>query len=319
MALNRRRHTQDLERSRSSSISQAAQACPQLEQPLSSNNSIEDGLVHNGVDFSIEGIDSDEAADNVLDEDVLQPYQTDLASVLNGLKSPILPEQDPQLGEYCSYGSQDYANWSMDDTAMDGSIEGTKEAFPELMWSNEHPVEGLFSHSNATNATPIPTSSEMFSSSFPPTNHPCASSRMSELPSTLVSDQTFGRPRGISVSTAPQAIDPSQPSALPIRSKSNKSKSTGGARRSRRSSLNDSKKSVPLTRVTPGPKKGARAGQLPPAKAFGIAQKRVEKTVCISCKSRRVTVSDQEDYSHLQGLTQSSAISTQWTRIVSIA
>ena len=96
-------------------------------------------------------------------------------------------------------------------------------------------------------------------------------------------------------------------------------KSTGGARRSRRISLNDSKKSVPLTRVTPGPKKGARAGQLPPAKAFGIAQKRVEKTVCISCKSRRVTVSDQEDYSHLQGLTQSSAVSTQWTRIVSIA
>ena len=55
--------------------------------------------------------------------------------------------------------------------------------------------------------------------------------------------------------------------------------------------MNDSKKSVAMTRVSSGLRRGVRDGQLPHAKALEIAEKRENKSVCIACKSARVTVS----------------------------
>ena len=247
------------------------------------------------MDFTIEGIDFDEAADTILGEDVRQTYQSNFDNLLNGLKSPIQQEQDLQIGDYGFNGSQDHVAWSMDDIAMGGSFEATTEPFPDLPQSNIGPVESTSHLSNATNAIPIPASNDRFrdlTSSFPPSSHYPPPSDQLGLPSTLIPNQSVGLNRGLEVSTGLQVIEQGQQSVLPIRTKSNRSKPGCSSRRSRGSSLNEGKKSIPLTRVGSGLKKGVRAGQLPPAKAMDIKQKRVNKTVCIFCKSKRVTVSD---------------------------
>ena len=283
--------------SRSSSFSKGNHTRSQLDHPISSNHSVEEEAIQDGMDLSMEGIDCDETADIPLGEEAWQTYQPDLADILSGLKSPFQQRQNPQSGVDTFYTTEEQAKWPVSDTAAGGSLEGMTEPFPDLFQSENYSTQGPNHDHCITNSIPIPTSSDKFqgglTSSYPPTNHHWPPNLESELPSTPDPSQTFGRPRGFTVSTAHPLVGETQRPTLPISNKSNKSKPPSVSRRSRKSSLNEGKKSVPLTRVGSGVRRGVRDGQLPHAKALEIAQKRESKIVCIVCKSARVTVCPQ--------------------------
>ena len=275
---------------RSLSINEAARP-PPLECAFSSNQSINTDAVQNGMDFAFEDFDFDEVADTILGEDLPHPFQSDFDDLLNGLKSPT--QQSHHLQHQFIFDSpQHNPDWSLHN-ATDDNSRGAAELFPDFAQSNVDPVESNCQPLNARQAIPNALSNNGYSdiafhSSY--VNHGVPPSDVPQVPSTLnhieIGDCTYG----LDVSTDLQVTGQGKRSALPIRTRSNRSKTGCTTRRSRASSLNENKQSTSLMRVGSGHKKGIRGGQLPLAKAKTIHQKRLAKTMCISCKSKRVTV-----------------------------
>lgn len=281
--------TQRLDQSRSSSFSKGTQPRSWLNPPFSSHQSIGEENFQNGIEISMEGIDFDETAATVPNEEARRSDQSDCSNLLRGLRSPLQQERAPRYEGFAFGSSQEPTAWWLNDAVAVGSLEGITEPFPELLQTD------LKFDENVYNGVPFSASSDRFQddlpSSYPPTSHHWPPYHGYEGSSSVAAEQIATQPCGSNLSPAPSVAGVAMLPALPIRNKSNKSKSLGVSRRSRRSSVNDGKKSVALTRVPSGLRRGVRDGQLPHAKALEIAQKRENKSVCIACKSARVKVS----------------------------
>lgn len=102
------------------------------------------------------------------------------------------------------------------------------------------------------------------------------------------------RRRGVTISTTTTAQTGGYPlpqAPLPIRN----SQKRNSAKKSRSNSLTDNKAPLSLARIPI--RKGGRKGKLPCSQAPLVALKRQERSVCIPCRLRRVTVSESTNLS----------------------
>ena len=287
----------NFDRSRASSVSKLTYGRSPHEYPMSSNLSIDGDAIHNPFVLAGDIVGKDEKVDNAFAGGSGYSYQADNESLLNGLKSPTQQQEVHQYGYLLFNDKQDFQQWSMNDAQMDQNLEITTEHFPEVPEENGDPFQSFNLEFNAANAVPIHLSSNSFnggsiSSSLAKRDDP--SKQAEDMTSMNAASRTIGRARGITLPIASPLKGYTKKSALPIRSPSTKAKVVGTDKRSRRSSLNESRKPLSPTLLASNGKRGGRIKglRLEPPKAEQIKRKRQAKNTCIRCRIKRTEASD---------------------------
>ena len=244
----------------------------------------------------MEGIDFDENAEIAVSGESRQTYQPDFPNILDGLRSPLQLQSDSQHDCHNLSPNQEPTEWRLNDTLGDEGLEGATETFPDLLQGQEYPNRIPNLDQNIDDPFPFSPFNDEFQSapisSCPSIVHQWPPFHEADQTLNLAPEQNNGQPLALN----PRVSHPmSGGISLPIRSIDTRTidfKPLSVSKRPRRSSTNDGKKSVPLTRVGSNSQRGIRSGKIPPPQAEKIAQKRGNKSVCIGCKSARVTVSD---------------------------
>ena len=248
---------------------------------------MDENAAQNLFNFQTESVDKDEL------DATKQPYQADNTSILNGLslQSPVYKQQSLHYSESMFNDGQNFSQWAVNDAAVGPNHESTTDLSPEECFPN------FALESDPVIVSPIQPSRNGYNVGLASTSPQVKSDHSFVLAhdpnSVQNSDPVIGRPRRTTLPMTSPDMDHDDPSVLPIRSSSTKAKVIGGAKRSRRSSLNENRKLFSPSQLASGAKKGGKGGRvggLDRYKAEQIKRKRQARSTCIRCRMKRVTV-----------------------------